>query len=126
MSDNGKLLVVEDDFGIRTALVRILEQEGFAVVAAANGVEALERLRQDPAICFVLLDLLMPTMSGWEFRRAQLQDPKLARIPVVAMTAGNRPTSGAESVSFDGYLPKPLQLDIIIGIVERYCRRKAS
>src|SRR5574340_1100683 len=95
---HGEVLLVEDDAAIRDALRELLEAEGFVVQGAANGREALARLRAGghrPRL--ILLDLMMPVMDGWEFRQAQRGDPALARIPVVVLTAAD----GAEDLIAD-------------------------
>src|SRR5439155_7067879 len=69
------VLVVEDDFDLRDALVPILEYEGHRVVSAANGREALDWLHAMPPPSLILLDLMMPVMNGEEFRAEQLRDP---------------------------------------------------
>jgi CheY-like chemotaxis protein len=80
------VMVVEDDHLIRQVIAEALEEEGFDVVEAANGKEALEALRSaHPSL--ILLDLMMPVMNGWEFRRAQLADPHIADIPVIVLSA---------------------------------------
>jgi CheY-like chemotaxis protein len=84
----GRVLVVEDDEDIRESLAQVLRDEGYAVAAAANGREALAQLRSDePRPDIILLDLMMPVMDGWQFRVAQQEDPQLAAIPVVILTA---------------------------------------
>ena len=75
------VLVVEDDAAARQALVLLLGTEGYAVSAAANGQEALAFLRTRPPPDLILLDLMMPVMDGYEFRRVQRQDAALARSP---------------------------------------------
>src|SRR5579863_8670231 len=81
------VLIVEDDDGAREALSDCLEMEGFSVVSARNGKEALDYLHSSPAPKIILLDLYMPVMTGWEFRAAQKQDSAIANIPVVVVTA---------------------------------------
>src|SRR5580765_7790969 len=81
------ILLVEDDFDMRDALIPILEYAGHHVVGAANGREALEQLRAGPKPSLILLDLMMPVMNGTEFRAEQLRDPALASIPVVVVSA---------------------------------------
>ena len=81
------ILVVEDDLDLREAMCDALEQAGHRAVAARDGQEALRSLRADRSIRVVLLDLMMPVMTGWEFRAAQLADPTIAGIPVIVMTA---------------------------------------
>src|SRR5438128_513477 len=71
---SGTVLLVEDDFDLRDALVPILEYDGHRVVSAANGKEALDRLHAMPAApSLILLDLMMPVMGGEEFRAEQLR-----------------------------------------------------
>lgn len=81
------ILVVEDDAELRAILCEVLEDEGYTVVAACNGEEALTALRSQPGTCAIFLDVMMPVMGGVEFRRAQQEDPELCVIPVVAMSA---------------------------------------
>jgi CheY-like chemotaxis protein len=82
-----RLLLVEDDTPIRESLGEALREEGFDVVAAADGREALEVLRSGPRPSAILLDLTMPVMDGWDFRQAQLSDPSLCDIPVLIVSA---------------------------------------
>src|SRR5258707_15538086 len=83
------ILVVEDDAMTRESIVDLLGEAGYSVTEATNGAEALEKLRQGPAPCVILLDLMMPVMSGQEFRREQLTDPALAAIPGIVVSAGD-------------------------------------
>ncbi|WP_373372118.1 response regulator [Nannocystis bainbridge] len=87
-----RILVVEDDPDAREMLALLLQVQGFKVVTASNGVDALAQLRADlapggsGAPSVILLELRMPIMSGWEFRAAQLLDPALAPNPVIIMS----------------------------------------
>ena len=82
-----RVLVVDDDPAICSALSEALQGEGFEVASATNGHAALEHLRAGPAPAAIVLDLMMPVMDGWDFRHLQLQDPGLRDIPVVIVTA---------------------------------------
>ena len=84
----GPVLIVEDDPDLRTLLATTLEAEGFGVRAAANGAEALQAVAET-APALVILDLRMPVMDGWEFRRAQRADPKIAKTPVVVLSGAD-------------------------------------
>jgi CheY-like chemotaxis protein len=79
-------IVVDDDADIREALTDALESEGYRVARAANGREALSLMNSLPA-CVVVLDLMMPVMSGWQVLDAMRADPALRGVAVVVMTA---------------------------------------
>jgi CheY-like chemotaxis protein len=106
------VLVVEDDRDIRECMADALEMEGYAVSSASHGREALEKLHGGLRPDLILLDLLMPIMSGWEFRQAQLADPLLSGIPVVIVSA-----SAPGSARPDRHLPKPFGIDELLAIV---------
>src|SRR5689334_1420654 len=110
------VMVVEDDALIRDMVIEILGGEGLIAVGARNGAEALRRLRQEhvePAL--ILLDLMMPVMSGWQFRLEQLRDPALAGIPVVVMSASD---DGA--VPAEGHVAKPFEIEALLDVVSRF------
>jgi len=104
-------MVVEDDHLIREAIAEALDEEGFEVLEAANGREALDKLHGERA-SLVLLDLMMPVMDGWQFREAQLHDPELSDIPVVVLSAV-RDTK----VSAERHFSKPCDIDDLIDAV---------
>src|SRR2546427_11886364 len=82
------VLVIEDNTEVRQALVALLEAEGYGVVEAVDGVSALKLLRAGGGRpCLIVLDLMMPRMSGWDFRTEQSSDRQLAAIPVVVVSA---------------------------------------
>lgn len=81
-----RVLVVDDDPLWREAVSLVLGIEGMDVDAAANGADALRRLRRGPPPDVVLTDLAMPVMSGWQLRAALLRDPVLAALPVVVVS----------------------------------------
>ncbi|WP_242339575.1 MULTISPECIES: response regulator [unclassified Anaeromyxobacter] len=112
MRSRGAVLVVEDDPDIREALAEALGGEGYDVALAENGQDALDVLRDCPRPDVILLDLLMPVMSGWQFRQEQLADPALAGIPVVVVSAS--PPGDAQP---DRYLPKPFSIDDLLSTV---------
>jgi CheY-like chemotaxis protein len=119
------ILVVDDDLDIRYTLQDILEAEGYSVVTAENGAEALERLQAFlPAL--ILLDLSMPVMSGKEFRTAQLQDPTIASIPTVVVTASGRGKEIVPSMNVAECLAKPVKLEHLLETVARYARNERS
>src|SRR5713226_6627597 len=86
-----RLLVVEDDWELRSSLSDLLRRDGYDVADAANGSEALDYLKSSPAPDLILLDLMMPVKDGWQFRIEQKKDPTIASIPVLAMSADDTP-----------------------------------
>ncbi len=83
----GVILLIEDDQDIRASTAELLADEGFSVVEAEDGSAALAHLRHGLAPSLILLDLMMPGLTGWGFRREQLADPVLRDIPVLVITA---------------------------------------
>lgn len=118
------ILVVEDDEGNREALSELLEGEGYLVIAAANGQDALRWLRAHPAEppSLILLDMMMPVMNGTEFRLQQRDDPQLAAIPVVLMSAGAKIEEEATALGAVGVIGKPPDVDDMLAQIERYSR----
>ena len=81
------ILLVDDDPDIRSAVKEFLHHEGFTVVPAPNGADALNTLRTGFRPNVIVLDIMMPVMDGWDFRAAQLADPSLRDIPVIVISA---------------------------------------
>jgi CheY-like chemotaxis protein len=108
-----RLLLVEDDADIRDTLSDALGWEGYEIEVAAHGLAALERLAHGPPVDLILLDLMMPVMNGWEFRRAQLADAALAGIPVVVLSA-----SSPDACRPDRYLAKPFSVDQLLSVID--------
>lgn len=81
------ILLVEDEASVREVIEAVLQDEGYRVVCAENGVDALEVLESGLRPCIVILDLMMPIMDGWQFREVQMRDPELLKIPTVVYSA---------------------------------------
>jgi CheY-like chemotaxis protein len=112
------VLVVEDDADIREALAVTLQSGGYQVGAAANGKEALEQLRRGPQADLIVLDLMMPVMDGWQFRKEQQHDPRLAAIPVVIVSADGSVQQKASAIGAEGYVKKPVDPQVLLKTVE--------
>lgn len=111
------VLVVDDDDGIRKALQALLEDEGYRVLAAGNGLEALSLCR-DGLPALILLDLMMPKMDGAAFMNAlRLGYPAVP--PVLVLSASQRAPQQVGQMGVDGYLAKPFDLDELLNAVER-------
>jgi CheY-like chemotaxis protein len=107
------VMVVDDDRAWREAVIELLALEGIAATTAADGREALSRLRRgEPRPAAIVLDLSMPVMTGWEFRDAQLRDPALANIPVAVVSGDELGRTAA-----DRYLRKPCDPDELVDVV---------
>ncbi len=120
----GGILVVEDDALIRESLCDALESEGYDVVMGSNGQEALALLRAMPAPCLILLDLMMPVMTGVEFLAAIRRIAGFAAIPVVVVSAW--PDEAAKvSDKTQGYLKKPVSLNALLTTIQTFCAARA-
>ena len=100
-------------------MAQLLALEGYETATAANGREALEYLRRHRTPKLILLDLMMPIMDGWEFRREQQLDASIANVPVVVLSALDR--GRATDVIADDFLKKPLDFDRLLEVVRSYC-----
>src|SRR4051794_32237552 len=109
-----RVMIVEDDLYTRNTLTLILESEGYEVLQAANGREALNLLLTQPLPQIILLDLRMPVMNGWEFRQRQRQDARLAGIPVVVISGVEDIRHEAEQVGAATYLTKPVSPEYLL------------
>lgn len=115
------ILVVDDDREIRDSVREVLEEEGFEVVTARNGEEALAYLRSSLPPGFILLDLSMPVMDGQTFCEEKQKDPALVTIPVVVFSAAAGLAEKVRSMSVAGALRKPLRLEELIATAKRFC-----
>ena len=122
----GNVLIVEDDPDTREMVRQLLASLGFYALAAEDGLEALHLLRAvrhraPEAPCLVLLDLAMPRLGGHEFRRSQLGDPTVANVPIAVMSGAADLEERAEAMGAVATIAKPLNVDVLIEVVRRYC-----
>jgi two-component system response regulator MprA len=117
-----QVLIVEDAIDIQMLLGRVLESAGFSVSTASNGREALDLLQSsDTTPELIILDIMMPELDGYQFRKEQEKDPRLTEIPVVVMTAWADIESKAMQIGAKGYLKKPfVDIDTILSMVEKF------
>jgi CheY-like chemotaxis protein len=99
------ILIVEDDADLREMMAQLLTLEGFRAETVANGREALDYLQKGDYPDLILLDLMMPVMDGWEFRRRQRAHPEYAQVPVVVLSA----------------LDQARDFDLLLDLVRRHC-----
>jgi CheY-like chemotaxis protein len=114
------VLLVEDDEDLREVIGELLEEEGYEVLRAANGADALELLSSCAEPSLVLTDLMMPVMTGWELVARLRAHPQHASLPIIVVSAffDRAPPES------DHVLMKPLQLDQLLQSVEEMIRRR--
>ena len=117
------ILIVDDDSDVRKSLSDFLEDEGYTVTAASNGRNALDLMRAGVRPAVILLDLMMPGMDGWDFRQAQLEDPAIASVPVVIVTASG---FSAETIRTQfapaAFVSKPIQPTVLLEAIDHSLR----
>lgn len=115
------ILVVEDNEDIRQIIVEVLSDEGYSVSSAADGGEGLEILRTLPVPSLVLLDLMMPSMNGWQFLEERKRDISLAEHRVITISAQD-----GDLIDADGSIPKPILLRPLLSVVRKFCGEIAA
>jgi CheY-like chemotaxis protein len=116
-----KILLVEDNPSILNIMKLALETSGFEVLTSQNGYDALELLMQMKHLpSLIILDLMMPIMNGFEFRKAQLNDKNLAHIPIILLTANNNFQEYKELLQAHEFLNKPVDIKDLLYIIENF------
>jgi CheY-like chemotaxis protein len=112
-----RILVVEDDDAVRYLVADALQDAGFAVATAVDGADALDQIGDRPPDA-ILLDLQMPSVSGWSFLETFRNDPRSTGIPVGIMSATPTLRKTADAWGVHVVLGKPFALDQLINQVE--------
>jgi CheY-like chemotaxis protein len=121
------VLVVEDHDDGRTSLALLLEVQGYEVVSASNGEEAIGLLAKSTLRpCAIILDLIMPKIDGFTFRHWQQQSPELAAIPVIALTGHEGLRRQAMADGFAAALLKPVGIEVIDALLGKHCRGRKT
>ena len=121
------VLLVEDDYYTREGFILIIQRAGLDVVAAVNGREGLERLRDGLRPCLIVLDMAMPDMDGFQFRREQLADSSIADIPVAVMSGGGWAVEAdARKLGLAVFLRKPVDPDAFLAALTKHCGARQS
>lgn len=105
------ILIVDDDAGSLDALAEILSRQGYTVTTAGSGREAIERARNSPGLCLIILDLLIPDGDGRQLLDQKRNDAALAHVPVIVMSGLDEP------VNADAQMRKPLDIDRLLKLV---------
>jgi two-component system chemotaxis response regulator CheY len=113
------VLVVEDDTGLQETLEEVLELEGYAVIVANDGLDALAKLGEPPP-AVILLDVMMPRMDGYAFADELRRRGLHPRIPILILTADGRARQKAERIGAVGYLEKPFDLSELLRQIARF------
>src|SRR5215813_4380275 len=113
------VLIVEDDRDLRDLMVVLLQSCGYETMTAENGQIGLDRM-QERRPCAVLLDLMMPVMDGFTFRKRQLADPALAPVPILCVTAMYNPKDVERRLEAK-CLGKPVDFDELLDEVSTLC-----
>jgi CheY-like chemotaxis protein len=122
MSSAHLVMIIDDDVDVRESLAEVLDDHGYPSIVAANGKEALERLRAlRDRPCLILLDLMMPVMDGRAFRAAQQSDAELGSIPVLIFSAQTNGEETSRDLGASAYLCKPIQVPLLLETVARLC-----
>jgi CheY-like chemotaxis protein len=116
------VLIVDDDADASAALTLLLQFRGYEVASAENGASALDYLSHHPAPSLIILDLFMPQMNGWEFRRHLAGNPKLARVPVLVTTAFGRDVD----IEAEAILVKPVDIERLLALVDQIIGRSGE
>jgi CheY-like chemotaxis protein len=114
------VLIVEDDPETANALAEFLNVQGYGSMIAENGQHAIDLLRAGTKPCLILLDIMMPVKSGWDFRDEMLADPTIAPIPIVVVTADMAAVARAMSLQLP-LLRKPVDTGQLMAEVTRLC-----
>ena len=120
--DKIKILVVDDESRMRKLVRDFLEREGFQVLEAGDGLEAMEVFYADKDISLLILDVMMPKMDGWQVCREVRQSSK---VPIIILTARSEERDELQGfeLGVDEYISKPFSPKILVARVEAILRR---
>jgi CheY-like chemotaxis protein len=124
MVEHFRILVVEDHNDSREMLEEFLTEEGFTVETAVNGLQALERLMRPPRPDLVLLDLMMPVMTGWDLMERVAEEPSLWGLPVIVVSGAGSTRPLPRGIV--GSIPKPLDLNLLMETISRLRMQQGS
>lgn len=114
------ILLVEDDFVLRSSLSELLMAEGYRVECCADGREAFRRLHNPPKPDLIMLDIMLPHLDGFELRALQRRSPFIANIPVVVISAHDLDPAAVKELGLPPPFRKPLDIDALLaGVRER-------
>lgn len=121
MDPTQTILLVEDDPALSESIAELLADAGYVVATAPHGAAALDYLHTNAAPHLILLDLMMPVLDGFAFRRAQLRNRTFARIPVIVLSAIWR-NEQVCSIGAADWFTKPADIDSLLEAIARFSR----
>ena len=119
------VLIVDDEPAILDMIAELLGYEGYEVITTSEGSAALARAKENPP-ALILLDLMMPGMSGWQVIAALKATPQTRAIPVVLLSARRDLPATAAELGIVTFLAKPFDLDELLSVVEQYAESRQS
>jgi DNA-binding response OmpR family regulator len=122
-----RILIIEDDGGIRESLGDFLVSEGYSIDSADDGYQAIEMLRtfkSRPHL--IILDIAMPTMNGFEFRERQLREEVICNIPVICVSAMHWSDWMQDKLGADAYVQKPFDSECLLETIKRFDPRNTG
>lgn len=115
------VLLVEDNADVCEALMTLLETHGYDVVCARDGQDALDELERGLRPCLILLDMMMPRVSGEEFRARQQANPAWRDLPIALYTGDGRAREKAARLGVRSWFVKPLDVERLLQVVAMHC-----
>jgi CheY-like chemotaxis protein len=115
------ILLIDDHNDVREALEELLRLDGYTVESASNGREALTKLYGGLRPCVILMDLMMPVMTGYEFRQEQMRDAELSAIPIIVYSGITDVRENARQLAATAYADKPVDPDHLMALVRQHC-----
>ncbi|MDF5713013.1 MAG: response regulator transcription factor [Rhizonema sp. NSF051] len=124
---SGRLLLVDDEPGLREAVKDYLQESGFTVQVASNAREGWNLMQQN-TLDLVITDIMMPQVDGYQFLKQLREDPRFQALPVVFLTAKGMTSDRIQGyhAGVDAYLPKPFDPDELVAIVENLLERRVA
>lgn len=122
MKNECQILLIDDEADMRVALAELLEEEGYTVCQAKDGKNGLKFLEDNPKPQLILLDYMMPEMSGVEFCEKMRSNPLWASIPVALVSAATLSKEILAGLDLAAFIEKPIEIKQFLGVVEKYCK----
>lgn len=121
MDQPSAILIVDDHHDIRESLQELLERSGYRTIGCSSATDALTLLQSGESVCLILLDLMMPTISGFQFREQQRASAAIGDIPVAVISAAPQPQDYHGNLQAVAYLRKPINPAHVLALALQHC-----